>query len=57
MGLRAEHQVVRALRAVISPVPANPTSANNWSGAIAAWGFGLFSSGRYAITQLPSARP
>jgi hypothetical protein len=37
-----------------SPVPANPTSANSWSGAISAWGFGLFSSGRYAIAQLPS---
>lgn len=37
-----------------SPVPASPTSAASWSGAISAWGFGLFSSGRYAITQLPS---
>lgn len=37
-----------------SPVPATPTSAASWSGAISAWGFGLFSSGRYAITQLPS---
>jgi hypothetical protein len=37
-----------------SPAPAAPTSANSWSGAISAWGFGLFSSGRYAITQLPS---
>jgi hypothetical protein len=35
-------------------VPANPTSADSWSGAISAWGFGLFASGRYAITQLPS---
>src|SRR5262245_2366952 len=37
-----------------SPVPANPTSVNSWSGAISAWAFGLFSSGRYAIVQLPS---
>ena len=37
-----------------SPVPASPTSANSWSGAISAWGFGLFSSGRYTIKQLPS---
>src|SRR5215475_7158887 len=37
-----------------SPVPANPTSVNSWSGAISAWGFGLFSSGRYTIKQLPS---
>jgi hypothetical protein len=37
-----------------APVPASPTSANSWSGAISAWGFGLFSSGRYTITQLPS---
>lgn len=37
-----------------SPAPATPTSATSWSGAISAWGFGLFSSGRYAIKQLPS---
>lgn len=37
-----------------SPVPASPTSASSWSGAISAWGFGLFSSSRYMITQLPS---
>lgn len=37
-----------------APVPASPTSADSWSGAISAWGFDLFASGRYAITQLPS---
>jgi hypothetical protein len=37
-----------------APLPATPTSVNSWSGALSAWGFGLFASGRYAITQLPS---
>lgn len=37
-----------------APVPASPTSATSWSGAISSWGFGLVSSGRYAISQLPS---
>jgi hypothetical protein len=35
------------------PVPASPTSATDWQGAISSWGFDLFSSGRYTIKQLP----
>ncbi|MBS2033061.1 MAG: hypothetical protein JST54_34630 [Deltaproteobacteria bacterium] len=36
-----------------NPQPSNPTSETSWSGGISAWGFDLYQSGRYAVTQLP----
>ena len=36
------------------PQPANPTSATQWNGGISSWGFGLYSSGRYSVKQLPA---
>lgn len=36
-----------------NPTPAVPTQETDWSGSLSTWGFELFRTGRYAITQLP----
>jgi len=35
-----------------SPLPANPTSAEDWSGAFSSWGYDLYVSGRYQVQTL-----
>jgi hypothetical protein len=36
-----------------NPSPASPTRESDWNGGISSWGYRLWASGRYAITQLP----
>lgn len=38
------------------PSPAAPASAEDWTGAISSWGYGLYTAGGYSLKTLPAGR-